>query len=559
MLYSQRFIFLCLFCLLPSVISYSFYRLNTFPRWIVLYFVVFCLLVQLCLFLKKIYLPKLSKPSFFLFFSFLLALVFNLFFHPFSYFSAEGLQRLIFPLLCLYFYNLFLQKKEKLTAFLLTPTYLATLYFLFVAFYTVFTGKALFPHRNLHIWSAGFINPNMAAEFVGFSILLQLYNYQKRLDHKKNTFFHFLLLAFSFVVIYFTLSRSVVIGLSLSLLIFLYTGMSRYPKRLFYLFSFTLMLIISIRVFIPKVTSKARGFLEFSDSKVSLLNKEGSTSARWAMITSSLELLKENPFGVGFTQFAFSLMPLATKTPGHEFTEDWHHNSPHNSFLLWLVEDGVHVFFLFSLFLLSFLFKYRSRFKLLLKGGLPSYFLSLAVFIFVSMLFQFPLLLPVNYVWVALLSGFFLYHFTNKEFIQVKVSSGLRLFSFASCLVFFLTASSFIYSHYHSFRSGHLFLESSLACKLSKANYRGCLNLIEHHFRTKNLKAVEKIIHAGLSGQPKNFFYKYQLARLRNVQGDTQSECVELKDYVDIFAGKSKHQAYYNHHCLNSRRLLSKR
>ena len=157
-----------------------------------------------------------------------------------------------------------------------------------------------------------------------------------------------------------------------------------------------------------------------------------------------------------------------------------------------------------------------------------------------SSLFQFPLLLPVSYIWVALFFSYFLSKVYKKS-VEISVTPLLR--SFLLPISLFILSFSIILAcaNYHEFRSPRRYIEMYLSCHLSPANFRSCIGLSNIYIRYGSLKQAKSLLESKSEKDRYNFYYINEWARIESLLGNVSKECELLSRYVNIFNGRQKY------------------
>jgi hypothetical protein len=317
-----------------------------------------------------IYVPSLNRTQSYLLAGLGVGLVFNYFYHENHFLGKETLDRLMFWSLVFCYCTCFkpFDFSEKKNFFY--PLFLGTSVFVVGGFLNF-----IFVKPQL---SFTFGNLNKAAEFVGFSLVLQLgllSSYSKKMQK-----WLILLISLSLTYIYFAKCRSVWIGIAC---VFVYLiGTKKVSQRsLFHIFFGVLALILSFEIIL----------LFKGEVPLNLSAKEGSFSERWQILLNTLALAWDHPLGIGFGRFGFAAAPYMQNLPQNAFTEMYQLFSPYNEALRFLVEEGIIICLLLLSLCISFIYPFQ---KLECLSRMCPESVAFLIFFLVQSAFQYPLNQP---------------------------------------------------------------------------------------------------------------------------------------------------------------------
>lgn len=488
------------------------------PNWDLAKFILLYFLAALSfLFVfrnNSIFIPRVNSFQKYLISALLTLVAYNYFIHKISFFEIASLERLLFWILFFYYcYALsFFRNSEK--KYMYIPLFISTGIFLSGAFLSTMLGKGSFAFT--------FYNINKAAEFVGFSLALQLglLFYFKGKGQK----FLLLLIVMSLIYLYFSQCRSAFLGIIFCLIYLLWRDhFSIFRKFFFYVVfgSISLMLfliILELNVELPYGK---------------MWNKVGSSSERWEMILNTLSLIRDFPLGIGVGRFEYAAAPYMQSLPFEAFNEHFNYIfSPHSELFRFMAEDGIIVSLLLFVLFFSFIFPFQKLKKI--SDHCPE---SITFFIFFSVqfLFQYPLSQPFPLLLIpfVLASTFHnihaLQHYSIPSFQWV--SRGLGVFFFFIALL--LTASSYISLHYFD------------NTKLNRYVYRlwkdtqSLKSILVVSYVNKKYARTKKYALKELRREPQNLFALKYLGLSTLKEGDVQEGCKHLKVYDAVYRYQS--------------------
>ena len=317
------------FSILPLLVIPLFDYFYSSSKWLYLYALAF-ILINLFIFLpKKFKFPKPDKNRFIIFV--ILGLLFAasvfsnspIFVYPVI---THFLLGLIFFLIS---FNSYSGDKEESLDKVAKFNLIGTSVVLLVCLFQLFKIPGLeFLGIDPGQFGATLGNPNFLGEYLGLSIIIQIFSLNKKRSSYKKLKIIFLLL--SLVVIYITHCRSALLALMIAL-IFTYLGLiKKYWKKSF--------LIMSILAFLIFVTSSL-------SEKPFFPIKSGSNKARFIRYVNSLYMVKDRPFfGFGPDKFLSAYLPFKEKYKNDpEISQNVLEKNLHSTYLEIMVEYG-HLF-----------------------------------------------------------------------------------------------------------------------------------------------------------------------------------------------------------------------
>ena len=182
-----------------------------------------------------------------------------------------------------------------------------------------------------------FGNINMAAEYVLFSIMILLYLLVKNSPIRRELVLYYtsLLILSSYIIL--TASRSAIVALLSMFILFAYLS----KKKIVFFLALALIGINLSFLSNPKKNVIASN----------IATRKNSANYRLTMWKNAIQLIKKYPMGIGGDNYQFKYLPYRSRISPKEIDR-----SPHNEFLAFTAEHGLHSFLitiLFGLFLLS--------------------------------------------------------------------------------------------------------------------------------------------------------------------------------------------------------------
>lgn len=310
-----------------------------------------------------------------------------------------------------------------------------------------------------------FGNVNMLAEFfaLAFPILFEW----ARCQNKIPKFLKQLALGLWIFVILYTQSRSAWLGLFLW---FFYALLRKTSWRDLLCFAIGGLLHVAVIL-----TSTESRFLNSS--------KTSSSTERWHLYSSALELALDKPLGVG-QRFMNEIIPYKA-FESHPFSEYEYVDHPHSEFLKWADIYGFLGLFLYAslLFLIGFNI-YKSK-KFILSGAY--------IILIPQMIFQFPLENPATMTLLALYLGNWLLQQQQKKLSLTSVkNSGLIALFIMFAVIMISNSILFIQSVLTQSQHASDAERSQFYCDLYPLDMRNCENANVQYLQTKNIKAYKE-------------------------------------------------------------------
>lgn len=438
--------------------------------------------------------------------------------------SWSTADRLSIVALCFYFFLYFKQTKIDYKQILI-PNLIATVVACIWGFYQIIIAKSVQDD-----FSSSFGNTNMTGQFLGFSILIQLFAVPW--EKKKTTFHYLRLLIFFLSATYLTMlmCRSVFLGLALCLPFLFLKNTKSKAIQLSALALVAVLFGVFLRAKPAETLQRTKQF--------SLVNE--TTNQRLNMAKQSLSMIMDRPLGIGPGGYEFGYIPYAigTEMPPRE---DLVYRSPHNELLRFAVEDGLpFLILMIPVILWIFLPAVKRPWT-----DESIFFLVFCILWSTETIFQFPFENAYPSFLFTIMTGRALSMRPDK-----KVSSGLVKPICAIALAALIFVSGRImYSKYLEGTANGQAENFQVSCEAFPDHWRSCLNyanneIVQHRFR--NADAVLRDI---LEKSPYNFSAIQMWAILAFKTNHLMYGCEHLWIYDQIFAGTSSAHAKLNEVC----------
>lgn len=484
------------------------------PTWDLAKFILLYLLNALSLLLifrsNFIVVPRTNQFQKHLIYIILVLLLYNYFVHKISFFSTSSIERLLFWSLFFYYcYALpFFKKPEQ--KYMYIPLFIGTGAFITGAFLSIILTKGSF--------SFSFYNINQAAEYVGFSLSLQLglLSYFKKKAHK----ILMLLIGASFLYLYFSQCRSAFLGSILCLGYILWKNNFYISRR----YLFYILLLSTTLITLAIIASLT---IEFPYGK--MWNKSVSSSTRGEIILNTLSLIYHFPLGVGVGRFEYA----AQSFPLPAFYEDAIYIfSPHSEIFRFLVEDGIITSLLIFILFLSFIFPFQKLKKI--SDHCPES-ITFLIFFIVQFLFQYPLSQPFPLLLIPfVLASTFHNARALKNYSFPHLQWGVRCFGvFFVFIAIILTISSYISFHYFDNTKLNSYVYRLWKDPQSLKNILMVSYINEQYHQTKRYALKE------LKREPQNLFALKYLGLSALKEGNMDEGCQHLKIYDEAYLKQS--------------------
>lgn len=534
---SQRFTFHAIgigYVLIPIAFSSFLSDPYSPTKWLVTYFLAFSILLSFTYVSKfEVRLPKLGLFGWLLAAvtgSYVISFLMNL---PGAY-ENHFLDAVVFIKLAIISFNFFTRKEGSILKLISPYNAIATTLVLIYGGFQYF-GAEPFPsliHNEFPSSTFGF--QNMAAEFIGISILIQVSSLKQWFDIRRTRWTGFALLVLlitSLAYQYVLICRSANYALVASLLPFFFLVPRKVlPKILpLALLGGAIVLWLSL----------GRGYKTQDIQAI----KEGNTQIRIIRWRNTLALIQAHPFGIGPGHYEFGYLPFRSSwQEDPEARENLVVRSPHNGYLEAMAESGI-VFG--SLLILALVLLMAKLFRLCstqhkLEDILAS---SILIFIAVDALFAFPMENAYPFYVAAIFMGYILTRIHRESYHPRKIWTGIGIGS-ATAIVGFL-GLAFGFSKIIEVNWAENYSMTALACDHFPSNWRPCIHKARFELKEgKPGKAVVTLQNV-LGFQEHNFLGLRLLSYAYFELGRPIDGCQALKKYDALFGeASSLHSGY---------------
>jgi len=491
---------------------------------------------------QNFFFPKLSKACWFFLSGLFLYKFIQIFTGHISPLSQTALDKVTFLILIGVAYNFYIKKAFQLQD-VLVGIFVATFTFLvFILFDFLFVYDSILASS---IQLAGnFGNINIAAEFIGLSLILQIAALIQIQMDKKLTVGLYILSALSTAYLYFASSRSVFLALAISIC-FLFCIRSVSKTKLMKsvgVICLAFTLCAGISVFQKSVSTSAASPITLD------LNKTVSTHTRYQLILATLNLMRQHPLGVGAGEFEFAIMPYLHKMMP-EYNEYVIPHAPHNEYLRFLVEEGVPYTLLLVCFVVLLLYDRRRYLVTLIQDLpiLPAFFVYWAI----QCAFQFPFTngLSVLIICIFLSYALFVLYPASKHILRISFPFRVSV-GFTSLFATFVACISI--SEYLTLTQPLSPEKSRIAYTLNSRNWYAGINHSISMINNGNLSKARKLLRTELKKRPHNFVALRELAYIELAEQNAHEACRLLTQYDSYFDNNSSFRSMRLNSCLGS-------
>ena len=440
------------------------------------------------------------------------------------YISNHLLDWSSFLIVFLFFKNFFFKKKtEDIVMFLYKIFFVPSVLVLSIGYLQVFDVDVLSNYAKNEFPSSLLGHQNRTSEFVGLSVVIQLYHclLYKRYRSLKIAFMS---LSLSYIVLLQT--RSVFLGLFFIMLIAVVKYFKENKKM------FTILGIMTF-FFTPLLLTMTGPYVGV-ETKIKNINIR---LVRWV---NTAHLIRENPLGLGPGNYEFGYIPYDSfYAQDPESSESLVVRSPHNGFLELAAEFGLPflVIFLFLLYLLI-----KKMFKNL-KGTEFFFVFSFFIYYINSSLWAFPMEVPFLFSTAPIFLSIIF-----KDVTGARSLINRPLLLIGSMLYCFVSLSC-IFSYYLDFNKRDDYKLVKTGCNLFPSNWRLCIQkgLIETN--RKEFETANKTYTDILRYMPHNFIALRHKAILLSKMGQQREACILYRQYDKLFDNNSSIHRYILNHC----------
>ncbi len=524
--YLTLFLIFFSFFVSPFLTLNKFFDPYTTIKWIFVLFSINIFIFLFLLYSKYIVLPHLPKISLYLIGLIVLIMGINSYIHEVPLFSYENIRRLLFWGVSIFFLNFFYEQKEQGFVIIEKIISLSLTVFLCLAFYQYILHSHIPPYIT-------FGNINLSAEFVGFSLVFPFGMVMRTWRESKKSPLLNLLIAATLAYLYFTFCRSITIAVAIMIIFSIYINKNSF-QEIIKIISITALFIIIIY----KIT-------ELLHPSLSIAAPAKSFSFRWLLYLDVIQMIMDNPLGVGLGQFEFASLPyLANLFPEHNETIIF--LSPHNEFLHYLSEEGVILSILFFLLGTSVLFNFLKDIKLIFIRY-PEFPLF-SIVLFTQSLFQFPLIEPLPYCIIAMMLGY-CFSLIKQDYVICKLTKSLRSTLLGGHFLVFIILTFYFSSEYISSNFPNNEALNKKACSSVSRNWYACLNVASSYIKKANYSQAEAYALRTLKWQPFNHQGIKTLGFISLYQGRREKACKLFEIYNSFFQNKTSLRQVINQEC----------
>ncbi|MGE3681491.1 MAG: O-antigen ligase family protein [Bdellovibrionales bacterium] len=451
------------------------------PKWHAL-----CLVVAISLFVgtlraNQIRFPRVGPLCVVLAIALVFATIFNFFLHQTYLLQERVLGIVSFATLVVLAYNVFHENRQAVAVFpKVVRVSLATSTLLHVSIILGIASDGFsIRYEDLPF---GFGNSNILAEALG--LMLLFYGYYALRIQKELAPWDWALFLVSLNILALTECRSVYLGL-VGAIVYSRSG----NKKWFVLTSLFLTLGLILATW---------GITRLSPSSTETV-LDRSSLMRLEFWAETWKLFLDHGTGVGIGKFDFEFLPYSR---GNHFEPVWDLLvvNPHNEFLRWLAESGLHFTLIFVIFFLTLAFKIWKN----SDATNREFFATVAIFILIQCAFQFPFLNAFSSYFVALLWGFFLAQANQVPVVVVRAGWLTKGLGITVSLVLLTATTTLVAAKYWDFNPSNL-QDLERACRWDATNWRTCLH---HAYATSeqgDLRMARKLTEAELIKNPNNY------------------------------------------------------
>jgi hypothetical protein len=377
-------------------------------------------------------------------------------------------------------------------------------------------------------------NANMGAQYVGIAMVFVFFGLSQTKGLLRWFFGVVSVLGLSFIVL--SQCRSVILGMGVALLV-LFIVRNYIPKKI-------LLAIVACSAVIVLSGNWAQG------PEMSARDKTFSTSERHSLLTSVIDLIEDNPLGLGQGGYEFGTVYYRMSTD-HPPRTDTVFKSPHNEFLRFVAEDGV----AFGLALLALIF--TGIIAIWKAWRNPARKWPMAEFVFMltfgcvfgtEFAFQFPVENAYPFYAWSIFLGFVL----SRIFDNSALVNNLRIPPFVcaiAAIIFAVPTSAFVTSKFIEANLPNDIAKTHFACKIDPMNWRVCSDEaraeVEGRVFGPALETMKKELYKRHFNFPILRMWGVLYARI----GDIPESCRAFIFYDRMFVEKSDVHQYVAENC----------
>ncbi|MGB0935354.1 MAG: O-antigen ligase family protein [Alphaproteobacteria bacterium] len=450
--------------------------------------------------------PRFSRVTQIALIMFVSAVAISMLYHDVPIVSKPVIDRVSFVILALAFCHIFSSGILSLSSFIL-PAAISLAIFLSIMIYEFFL-------------------TNQYAGVVTIFTAYGLYNFWSKLPARV---VFLALLSCGLFYISLTGCRSVYLGLLLGAIYLFSTFKAKwFNKTSIAIVCFAVGVGALLKVYLPAESGGSAPVSAFSETK------HESANHRIHIWSRTINMINDNPLGVGQGQFEFSFIPYKKGDKDYPPNEQLLERTPHSEVLRYMVEDGLIVFILGFCFIALMVTQNQNSLVAYLLNKENAFIVMLLIMLGVQFLIQFPLFTPYTFFIIAILAGYLLS--LVKEDIIVKPHRAFLAIGLCGYLAIF---SSLLYAEYVDANHPFDLSKTSLSCNISPGNWRVCFQKVAQELDEGNLEMALASTEKELKKNPDNFLAKmYRGYALMDMNRQVEA-CRVFREYNELFGSKS--------------------
>lgn len=482
------------------------YSLEFERLWLILSLTSVVVLTRTVFFKKEFYIP--TPKIFFTFLVFGILLAINSVLNGSNLLELRWCERFAFIFLVFSFFQLIQEDKKQFVS-AVRPAFLFFLYICCLySLYEYFADYILTSTTSHNVYTSLLRNINMYGQGMCLSLPLVFWlNSQSEQTSKWKWLSHDFLLILISSTCFLSFSRSSILALAIFYVIEIIRPSIQSRKK-------TLGLLLASLAIFASLNALKNGFT--SDL---IQGKEKTISFRVALWSKSLQMLKDQPTGIGTGQFKFDLF-LYNDGPAQSYHLTDIFTSPHNEFMRFLAEEGLIFGSAYSLFFIFLVLLSLKKIFLDLDKNLNYRFILCLI---PEMFFQFPTEIWYSGLLMAFFAAVTLAQDQEVVLLKNKYTHFLLYIGVGISAVFFTGREIRFWPADNS----------PLYCRFYNDNDRVCIDYFREHFAKKEYVLADQTLQPILKKQPRNFIalaFDYSLG----VEPRSQ---IEACLYYNLFRG----------------------
>ena len=387
--------------------------------------------------------------------------------------------------------------------------------------------------------SATFGNVNMAAQYLGFAVILLVTGSRGVAASRSSAVLREAVVLLSFVYLYFLSCRSVFVALAVASASLLLSGRLRLRSLVRMLGLATVVIALLLRY--TSVPAPARASTPGPGGRAAT-DKATSTAMRLEVWKATLVLIRNHPFGVGSANFGDAFIPYQLGLPSVA-GEAVLFRTPHNEYLRAVAEDGV-LFAVLTGGLLLSLIRDLVRAPERAQGGSERRTLLVAggAFLAVEAFFQFPFGTAVGSLVAAALLGLALATLEAPDADARAVSRSAlirwRVLGTIAAVVSLALLARVATSEWLFVNRNREVLAQDAACRLDPRNLPACVTGAWLRAGAGERREARVGLVRVLQRSPYYYPAILMLGEIAAADGDRRGACLYLWVYDQLFRGR---------------------